>query len=91
MAFLTFVNMVVIMILVNFNFGVETELPIFRGTETTFSVNWYRLVGSSVCFSMAITAFTTSITYLGFALLKVFLRCLDRRCTKDRKNTKKLT
>jgi hypothetical protein len=44
----SFINAGIIVLLVNLSVGVKLPLPILQGKYGEFSVEWYRLVGSSL-------------------------------------------
>lgn len=94
---LSYVIVGIVLFLVNFNIGSaskwlgEHNLAIFQGQYTTFSVQWYRLVGSTLCFTLITYIVSTHIGNLAFALYEDLLMCFDRSCKCDRRHTKKLT
>ena len=93
---LTYVNVGILLFLVNFNLGEVSEtlkehhIPIFQGEFTTFSVQWYRLVGSTLCFTMLVNIGSLHISNLIFAILHWFKQCLDRGCSCDKRKTRKM-
>jgi hypothetical protein len=48
------INTAFIICLINFHIDYDFHIPILKGNYTEFSVQWYRLVGSSICVSMCI-------------------------------------
>ena len=97
MFLLGFVNAGVILLLVNFRLNNEEALsfvpdnfPFLRGTYTKFSVEWYRLVGSTICITMLLLIVSPNGSNVGFQCMFGCLRCWDRRCTCDRRKTRKL-
>lgn len=91
---LTYVNVGILLFLVNFNLGGLSDIlkknyvPLFQGEFTTFSVQWYKLVGSTLCFTMLINVGSLHISFLASALIRWFLQCLDRGCSCDKKKTR---
>jgi hypothetical protein len=50
-----FINTAVIIFLVNFNLDISIfNMPIIDGNYTEFSVEWYRVVGSTIVLTMLI-------------------------------------
>jgi len=93
MMFLSFLNTGVIILLVNFNLrsAEGTHLPLFQGSYSEFSVEWYRLVGSTICVTMLFMIITPHGSNLAFQGLYCFNRCLDRKCRPcDTSKTRKL-
>ena len=97
MFFLGFVNAGVIILLVNFHLANEEALsflpenfPFLKGTYTKFSVEWYRLVGSTICITMVLMIVTPHGSNIGIQCMRGCARCWDRRCTCDKRKTRKL-
>lgn len=71
---------------------VEIKLPVFihlfQGKYNDFSVEWYRVVGSTISFTMFINIFTPHIGSIVGFVIGSFKRCLDRGCSLDSKKTK---
>lgn len=78
-------------LLVNFKIDVQIGLPIFQGRYPSFSVEWYRLVGSALSIQVALLIFTTNGVNLAFWGLAFMKRCFDRSCTCDVEKTRKVT
>jgi hypothetical protein len=47
-----------VILLVNFNIEKELPIPILQGSYKEFSVEWYKLVGSTICMQMIFMIFT---------------------------------
>lgn len=64
--------------------------PIFAGQYTDFTVDWYRVVGTTITLTMMLNIVSPHIG----AFVKIFMRavtkCCDRSCTTDKRRTKKL-
>lgn len=54
MMIISVINTAFIICLINFHIDYDFKIPILKGSYTEFSVQWYRLVGSSICVSMCI-------------------------------------
>ena len=52
MMIISFINTAIVILLVNFNIGYVLPLPILQGSYKEFTVEWYRLVGSTICVTM---------------------------------------
>ena len=84
-----FVNTAILIVLNNASFkdfdgGRGPLSMIFRvGTETDFSVNWYRNVGTTIMRTMISQAIWPLIEFAMFYSLAAFTRCLDRRWGND--------
>lgn len=96
MFLLSYINVGIVLFLVNFNLGSHSDvlkkynIPIFQGQFTTFSVQWYRLVGATLCFTMLLYIATTHLTNFFFEMGMNFLKCWDRGWSCDRRRTKQL-
>ena len=73
MFLLGFVNAGVILLLVNFRINNEDTLsflpenfPFLKGTYSKFSVEWYRLVGSTICITMLLLTISPNGSNIGF-------------------------
>lgn len=66
MMLISFLNVGVIVLLVNLSIKVRLPLPIFQGRYEEFSVEWYRLVGTSITVQMTLLILTTHLTNLSF-------------------------
>jgi hypothetical protein len=49
MMLISFVNIGVVILFVNMNAGKHRKIPLLQGSYNTFSVDWYRVVGTSLC------------------------------------------
>ncbi len=91
MFILQFINTGVVILIVNAKVS-EVELPdqfpVFAGQFTDFTVEWYRVVGTTITLTMMINIISPHIG----AFVKIFVRamkkCCDRSCTFDKKSTK---
>jgi len=91
MAIISFLNIGVIVLLVNLKISKTIPLPILQGKYEEFSVEWYRLVGSSLCVQLIIMLLSNNFTNLFYWFLAFMRRCCDRSCRCSRKHTKKLS
>lgn len=80
-----------LILLVNLKINYDLPLPILQGHYPEFSVEWYRLVGSSLCVQMTLMILSTHLTNLGSEVGGCLRRCWDRRCTRDAHKTRKFT
>ena len=55
-----------VILLVNFNIEKELPIPILQGSYKEFSVEWYSLVGSTICFQMVLMIFTPHLADFSF-------------------------
>eukprot|EP00347_Sterkiella_histriomuscorum_P019500 403341392 len=81
----------IIIFIVNMNFGFKTgSVPLFQGQFKEFTVEWYRVVGTTICLTMLINVISPHISNLLFQLMMSCKRCCDRGCSCDRRKTKQL-
>ena len=80
-----------LILLVNLKINYDLPLPILQGHYPEFSVEWYRLVGSSLCVQMALECLNTHGENLAYETWYAFLRWRDRHWTRDSRKTRKLT
>ena len=86
-----FINTAVIIFLVNFNLDISIfNMPIIDGNYTEFSVEWYRVVGSTIVLTMLIRTVSPHIATIAQVCITGLKRCYDRRCTCDNKRTRKV-
>jgi hypothetical protein len=79
-----FINVAMIVILVNFDLLEGNFLgfiPILNGDYQDFSVQWYANVGKTLCMTMLIGIFSPHASKLSLPLMKLFFRCTDRGCS----------
>lgn len=66
---ISFLNIAVMVLLVNLKIvNKDIPIPIFRGEYDEFSVEWYRLVGASLCVQLAFEIVTYNLENLLTAL-----------------------
>jgi hypothetical protein len=53
---------------------------LFKGTYPDFTAKWYQDVGSMLCMTLFLNAFTPHVSKLVVAQLGCLFRCLDRGC-----------
>lgn len=90
-ASISFLNLGVMILLVNMTVDIDLPLPIFKGRYKKFTVEWYRLVGSAICFQITLLIASVNVTNMMFWLIALTKRCCDRGCTTNAKKTKKFT
>lgn len=49
MMLISFVNIGIVILFVNMNAGKHLKIPLLQGSYNTFSVDWYRVVGTNLC------------------------------------------
>jgi hypothetical protein len=91
MFLIQFINTGLVILLVNAKIS-EIQLPkfvpLFAGEYQDFTVQWYRVIGSTIGFTMLINIITPHTgALIGYFMAGVF-RCMDRGCTCNAKNTK---
>ena len=93
MAALSFLNSGVVILLINFKLDSfsDSSVPLFKGEYEKFSSEWYRLVGSTICLTVAFMTLMPHVANVSMQILACMKRCWDRRCTCDLKKTRKLT
>ena len=64
-------------------------IPLFQGKYEDFTVQWYRVVGSTISFTMVINVVTPHIGAVFLTLSEGLKRCCDRSCSFNPKRTKK--
>jgi len=88
---ISFMNVAIIVLLVNLNIRETLPIPILQGEYKEFSVEWYRLVGTNMCVQLSILILSTHLTNMIFAFLSSFKRCRDRGGFSGSHNTKCLS
>lgn len=63
-------------------------IPLFDGKYNDFSVHWYKVVGSTIMFTMFINVFTPHIGPLIGYFKSRMGACCQRKCSCDPKKTK---
>lgn len=93
MFFVSFLNTGVIILLVNAKittFNLPDYIPIFAGEFTDFTVEWYRIVGSTICLTMIINTISPHTSSVISCFVTGIKRCCDRGCTCNKRRTKKM-
>lgn len=84
-----FINISCIILIINFRvetisgtklFGI---IPIFSGSFSDFSVQWYYNIGATLCLTLTINIFSPHSTKLMWAFLAMFKRLKDRGYHKN--------
>ena len=81
-----FINIAVVILLVNFNIYDEgsekakffEEIPVLSGDFKDFTVEWYFRIGATLCITLAINIFSPHFTKLLFSLYYSCRRWKDR-------------
>ena len=93
MFMIQFINTGLVILIVNAKVS-EVNLPdffpVFDGNYTDFTVEWYRVVGTTISLTMIINIISPHIGAFIKIFLKSIKRCLDRSCSCDKRKTKKL-
>lgn len=91
MFIIQFVNTGVVIFLVNAQLGISiSNFPVFAGQYKEFTVEWYRMIGSTICFTMIVNTVTPHVANGVFIIIQALKRFLDRGCTCDKSRTKQL-
>jgi len=64
-------------------------IPLFQGSYSDFSVDWYRVVGSTISFTMLINVATPHIGSIVGMIITSIKRLFDQKCKCDPKKTQK--
>lgn len=78
-----FVNISLVVLLINFNFSDKKFLgfiPILNGTHPDFTSYWYSQIGKQLCLTLLLNIFTPHFSKIGICLLKLVIRFFDRGC-----------
>jgi len=82
------INVVLIYALAYNTFFLEAKnLDDDWATYGTFNMNWYLAIGTPLVMTTFISIFVPHIDMLGMASYKSCLRCRDRGCWFDKRNT----
>ena len=86
-----FINTGVIILLVNFrlNFYIY-GVPIIAGKYSEFSVDWYRMVGSTIILTTLLRLVTPNIIALLQILITLLKQCYDRKWTFNKLKTRQV-
>jgi hypothetical protein len=63
-------------------------IPLFQGKYPDFTVEWYKVVGSTISFTMVINIITPHTGALIGMFVGGLKKCLDRGCSCDKRITK---
>jgi hypothetical protein len=86
-----FINTAVIILLVNFRLNFYLYgIPIIAGQYSEFSVDWYKMVGSTIILTMLIRLVTPHIITSGNILITWCKRWYDRKWTMDKLKTRQV-
>ena len=64
-------------------------IPLFQGDYSDFTVEWYRVVGSTISFTMLINIVTPHVGAFIGIIISGIRRCWDRKCTCDMRRTRR--
>ena len=91
MFIVSFLNTAVLLLLANLELDIYVfGMPVFAGKYYEFSVDWYRVIGSTICVTMAVNIISPHLANGSYLLYRSFSACLDRGCSCDRRKTRKL-
>eukprot|EP00347_Sterkiella_histriomuscorum_P019608 403340984 len=93
MFLIQFINTGLVILLVNAKVTEVTLpdfFPLLGGEFQDFTVEWYRVVGTTICLTMMINVIAPHIGAFIKIFIKSFKRCVDRGCTCNKRKTKKL-
>ena len=77
--------------LVNANLNLFPDgFPILAGEYDDFTIEWYRVVGSTIILTLFLNVFTPHITNFMFNFIRMCKRCCDRGCHCDKSHTKQI-
>ena len=77
--------------LVNANLNLFPDgFPILAGEYEDFTIEWYRVVGSTIILTLFLNVFTPHITNFMFNFIRMCKRCCDRGCHCDKSHTKQI-
>lgn len=86
-----FINTAVIILLVNFRLNFYLYgIPIIAGQYSEFSVDWYRMVGSTIILTMLLRLITPHIITSFYILIKLCKRWYDRKWTLKKHHTRQV-
>lgn len=88
---ISFLNIGVIVLLVNISIKQTLPIPILQGRYDEFSVEWYRLVGSNINVQIIILILSSNATNLIMQMVAWCKLCKDRGFSCDNRNTKQLS
>jgi hypothetical protein len=77
---ISFMNLGIMVLLINMQLDHSIPVPVFKGRFDEFSVEWYKLVGSAMCVQLMLLVVSTNVSNLGFAFMASVTRFLDRGC-----------
>ena len=77
-----FINIAVVILLVNFD-SLDAPflgfIPILQGEYNDFTSYWYGQVGKTLCITLMINIFSPHASKIAFPMLKLLFRCKDRK------------
>eukprot|EP00347_Sterkiella_histriomuscorum_P007541 403348527 len=91
MFIVSFINTGLVIFVVNVNLGINiNNFPLFAGEYDEFTTDWYRVIGSTISFTLLFNIVSPHIANGLFISLGSCKRCKDRGCTLDRRKTKQI-
>jgi hypothetical protein len=85
MALLSIVNTGLVILITNIDWGYNLlGLDLLGGKYNSFSVQWYRVVGSTICVTVALMIISVNMSNFGFHWGFACLRLCDRGCHNSR-------
>eukprot|EP00347_Sterkiella_histriomuscorum_P022647 403337690 len=80
-----------VIFVVNINLGINIKnFPLFAGEYDEFTTDWYRVIGSTISFTLLFNIVSPHNANGLFISLGSCKRCKDRGCTLDRRKTKQI-
>jgi len=88
-----FINTGIIILLVNADLQIEflpNNFPILKGDYADFTIEWYRVVGTTIVLTMILNVFSPHFSNFCWMIFRGCKRCRDRGCSWDMRRTKKI-
>ena len=91
-AFSQIINVIVVYGLAYNSFiAASDDLSDDFGTYGKFNMRWYLAVGTPLVMTVTLSLFVPHIDMIFFWLYKAFIRCRDRRCSRNKRTTKQIS
>ncbi|KRX00706.1 hypothetical protein PPERSA_00933 [Pseudocohnilembus persalinus] len=87
-----FINTGLLLLIINVDFKISNDNflhSVLGGQYQDLTPSWFKNVGTVIIFTIAVNTISTPLVMMGFQLIRVTLRCLDRGCTYNGKKTNK--
>jgi hypothetical protein len=77
-----YINTAIIILLMNMQWELKIfEIPVIAGQYSEFSTDWYRMVGSTIVFTMIIRIITSQLVNMEPLGMQYLKRLWDTKCT----------